>query len=86
MRTKVFCCDPYVSNQKGSVENMNGQLRKYFPKKGSVDGLTREYVAQAFDGINSSPIKSLGGETPEAAFAKVFGADAAQAIGEFIKG
>ena len=86
MRTKVFYCDPYVSNQKGSVENMNGQLRKYFPKKGSVDGLTREYVAQAFDGINSSPIKSLGGETPKAAFAKVFGADAAQAIGEFIKG
>ena len=84
-RTKVFYCDPYVSNQKGSVENMNGQLRRFFPKKASVDGLTAEFVAQAFDNLNSAPLKSLGGETPKSVFATVFGADAERAISEFMK-
>ena len=31
-RTRVFYCDAYVSNQKGNVENLNKQLRKYFLK------------------------------------------------------
>ena len=35
-RTLLFFCDAYKSNQKASVENMNKQLRKYFPKKGST--------------------------------------------------
>ena len=72
-RTSVYFCDPYVSNQKASVENMNGQLRRYFSKKRNVDEYTDEYVAQSFDNINSAPLKSLGGEI-------------ARAIEEFVKG
>lgn len=85
-RTSLFFCDPYVSNQKGSVENINGQLRRYFPKKGSVDGLSAEYVAQAFCNIDSAPVKSLGGETPKRAFEAVFGAEAERAIEAFMRG
>ena len=85
-RTSVYFCDPYVSNQKASVENINGQLRRYFSKKRNVDEYTGEYVAQSFDNINSSPLKSLGGETPKAAMRAVFGDEIAQAIEEFIKG
>jgi len=84
-RTRLFYCDPYVSNQKASVENLNSQLRKYFPKKGSVDKMGSDYVAQAFDNINSTPIKSLGGETPKKAFAAVFGEELLQALVNFIK-
>lgn len=40
LRTRLFFCDAFKSNQKASVENMNKQLRKYFPKKSSVDHLT----------------------------------------------
>ena len=29
-RCKIFYCDPYVSSQKPHVENINGQLRKFF--------------------------------------------------------
>ena len=31
-RCKLFFCDPYVSNQKPHVENINKQIRKFFPK------------------------------------------------------
>ena len=72
--------------QKASVENINGQLRRYFSKKRNVDEYTDEYVAQSFDNINSAPLKSLGGETPKAAMRAVFGDEIARAIEEFIKG
>ena len=32
-RCKLFFCDPYVSNQKPHVENINKQLRKFFLKE-----------------------------------------------------
>ena len=31
-RANVFFCDSFVSNQKGSVDNSNGQLRRFFPR------------------------------------------------------
>lgn len=51
-RLSMFYCDPYVSNQKGSVENANGQLRRYFPKGSSVDKLSDSTIAE----INSQII------------------------------
>ena len=41
-RCKLFFCDPYVSNQKPHVENINKQLRKYFPKGKSVDNYSKD--------------------------------------------
>lgn len=32
-RSKLFFCNPYVSNQKHHVENINKQIRKFFPKR-----------------------------------------------------
>lgn len=43
-RCKLFFCDPYVSNQKPHVENINKQIRKFFPKGKSVDNYTKETV------------------------------------------
>lgn len=85
-RTRVFYCDPYASNQKASVENMNGQLRRFFPKRGSVDALTDEYVAKAFLAVDSSIVRSLGGESPKTALEAAFGAEVAKAIEGFILG
>jgi IS30 family transposase len=31
--TKSYFCKPYHSWEKGSIENRNGILRRYFPKK-----------------------------------------------------
>ena len=73
IRTRMFFADPYVSNQKGSVENMNGQLRLHFPKGKSVDGLSEERVREANEAMIDRPLKSLGGKTPREAFEAVYG-------------
>lgn len=33
---KIFFCHPYHSWEKGTVENTNGEIRKYFPKGSDV--------------------------------------------------
>lgn len=72
-RCKVFYCDSYRSNQKGNVENMNKQLRKYFPKGKSIDYLTEEEVASVNNMIISQKIASLGGLSPKEVFESIFG-------------
>ncbi len=72
-RTKLFFCDAFKSNQKASVENMNKQLRKYFPKGKSVDKFTNDDVKDIADRINNTPLYSLDGHTPKEAFVLIFG-------------
>lgn len=72
-RCKVFYCDSYRSNQKGNVENMNKQLRKYFPKGKSVDYLTDEDIFTINNVIISQKIASLGGKSPKEVFESIYG-------------
>ena len=72
-RTSVFYCDSYRSNQKGNVENMNKQLRKYFPKGKSVDYLTDEMVTVINETIISQKVMSLGGSSPKEVFESIYG-------------
>lgn len=74
-RCKIFYCDPYVSNQKPNVENMNKQLRKFFPKGKSIDSLTSIDVKDKNMTLLSTPLKSLDSFTPKQAFIKVFNED-----------
>ena len=72
-RTRIFYCDALASNQKGNVEQMNKQLRKFFPKKKSVDHLNQEDVDKVASIINKTRVASLSGFTPEEAFINLFG-------------
>ena len=74
-RCKLFFCDPYVSNQKPNVENINKQIRKFFPKGKSVDSLSKEDVKNHNLTLLKTPIRSLDGNTPEKAFKVVYGED-----------
>ena len=74
-RCKLFFCDPYVSNQKPNVENINKQIRKFFPKGKSVDNLTKEIVKKHNITLLNTPLKSLDGFTPKDAFITVFDED-----------
>ena len=74
-RCKLFFCDPYVSNQKPNVENINKQIRKFFPKGKSVDNHTKETVKKHNITLLNTPIKSLDGYTPKDAFIAVYGED-----------
>ena len=74
-RCKLFFCDPYVSNQKPNVENMNKQLRLFFPKKSSVDKYSKQDIKQINYTLLNKPLKSLDSYTPKETFIKVFGED-----------
>ena len=74
-RCKLFFCDPYVSNQKPNVENMNKQLRLFFPKKSSVDKYSKQDIKQINFTLLNKPLKSLDSFTPKDAFITVFGED-----------
>ena len=64
---------PYVSNHKPNVENMNKQLRKFFPKGKTIDHYTKAEVREVNIKLIQRRVQSLGGATPEEAFIKVYG-------------
>ena len=74
-RCKLFFCDPYVSNQKLYVENINKQIRKFFSKGKSIDNHTKESVKKHNITLLNTPIKSLDENTPKDAFITVYGED-----------
>ena len=75
IRTNVFYCDAFKSNQKANVENMNKQLRKYFPKGKSIDHYTQKQITEINMFINNQKLHSLSGFSANDAFIKIFGKD-----------
>ena len=74
-RCKLFFCNPYVSNQKPNVENMNKQIRLFFPKGKSVDKYLKSDIKNINKTLLDRPLRSLDGNTPKEAFIKVFDED-----------
>ena len=74
-RCKLFFCDPYVSSQKPNVENINKQIRKFFPKGKSLDIYSQKDIIEKNLILLRTPLKSLDGYTPEDAFKSVYGED-----------
>ena len=70
-RCKLFFYDPYVSNQKPNVENMNKQLRLLFTKGKSIDKYSKKNIKTINNTIINKPLRSLDGK-PKEAFIKVF--------------
>ena len=85
-RCKIFFCDPYVSNQKPHVENINGQIRKFFPKGQSVDKYTKNDIKQINKTLLNTPIRSLDGNTPTDAFKMVYSDDIYYKIFDIVNG
>ena len=59
-----FFCDPYASWQKGGVENLNGLIREYFPKKSNLDTVKESYVYEIQEKLNNRARKCLNYLTP----------------------
>ena len=71
-RCKLFFCNAYVSNQKPNVENINKQLRLYFPKGKSIDTYNKQDIKNINQALLNRPLKSLDNFTPKDAFIRVF--------------
>lgn len=59
-----FFCHPYHSWEKGTVENMNGLIRRYLPRRTDVRRITQEELDQIADELNHRPRKCLHYQTP----------------------
>ena len=56
-------------------ENINKQLRLFFPKKSSIDKYTKSDIKQINYTLLNKPLKSLDSYTPRETFIKVFDED-----------
>lgn len=61
IRTMVYYCHPYSSYERGTNENINRMIRRFFPKGTNFDTVTSKQVAMVQDWINNYPRKLLGG-------------------------
>jgi transposase, IS30 family len=60
----TYFCDPYASWQKGSVENANGLIREYLPRKINFAMITDEQIYMIQETLNNRPRKRLNYQTP----------------------
>ncbi len=60
----IYFCDPYASWQKGSIENLNKQVRKYIPKGADISQYGHEYIQFVQVRLNSRFMSVLGYKTP----------------------
>ena len=62
--TQCYFADPYASWQRGANEQVNGMVRRYFPKGTDFSKITDEEVAWVESRINNRPRKCLGYKAP----------------------
>ena len=66
--TKSYFCHPYHSWEKGTVENTNGLIRRFFPKETDFDTIQINQIQQLEFWLNNRPRKCLGFKTPQEVF------------------
>ena len=62
-RAETYYTRAYASYEKGSIENCNRLVRRWYPKGTDFNRLTRRQIRQLEDWINSIHRESLNGET-----------------------
>ena len=60
----VYFAHPYCSQERGSNENLNGLVRRFFPKKTDFAKVSNEEIQKVEYLINTRPRKRFGGKTP----------------------
>ena len=64
LNIKSYFCKPYHSWEKGTVENINGLIRRFFPKGTNFDTISEEAISYVEDWINNRPMKIHNYMTP----------------------
>jgi len=64
---ETYFCDPYSAWQKGGVENSNGLIRQYLPKKTNMQTISKNDILEIQESLNNRPRKGLGYLTPNEA-------------------
>ena len=62
---KIYFCHPYHSWEKGSIENVNGEVRKYIPKGSDLSAYSLKFLSSIETKLNNRYMKCLNFATPE---------------------
>ena len=60
----IYFANPYSSWERGTNENTNGLIRRFFPKGTDFNNITNEQLKQVENILNNRPRKVLGYKTP----------------------
>lgn len=60
-----YFCHAYCSWEKGSVENLNGLIRRFFPKKTDFDDIPESEIERVENLLNNRPRKRHNFKTPK---------------------
>lgn len=66
--TRSFFCTPYTSQERGTVENTAGLVRRFFPKRTNFATLRRTDVKAVERWLNHRPRRVLNFQTPAEVF------------------
>jgi Transposase and inactivated derivatives, IS30 family len=61
---KTYFTRPYTSQDKGTIENRNGVIRQFFPKKTDFNLIPTQEISRVENKINNRPIRKFGYQTP----------------------
>jgi IS30 family transposase len=70
MRIPIYFTEPSSPWQRGSIENLNGLVRQYVPKRSSMDSMPHWLPTALEQTLNFRPRKILGYRTPHEKFYK----------------
>ncbi len=65
---KVYFAHPYHSWERGTNENTNGLIRRYFPKGTDFATISNKSIKEVEKKLNARPRKRLDYKTPQEIF------------------
>lgn len=73
LKVKTYFTRPYTSQDKGTIENKNGIIRMFYPKKTDFSTITDKHVREVEKLINKRPVRKFKYKTPNEVFLHLTG-------------
>ena len=73
LNVKTYFTRPYTSQDKGTVENRNGLIRMFFPKKTDFNQVSHAEIKRVEKELNNRPVRKFGYLTPNEVFSRLKG-------------
>ena len=64
LHVDTYFTRPYTSQDKGTVENRIGVIRRFFPKKTDLTFITHQQVKEVEQKLNNRPVRKFNYQTP----------------------
>jgi transposase, IS30 family len=68
LKIDTYFTRPYTSQDKGTIENRNGLIRQFYPKKTDFNLYTHQQIRHTQNLINDRPVRKFGNLTPNEVF------------------